>query len=232
MGGLVARMAVIQNSLPNVRRIITLATPNHGTLNGVQLNLLGQMLALAFRKIHPLYARAPGILDLTDAARVMRDSILQNIPSIQRRLNGKQYVSVPGQYYHTLRQIGSQCPSRTIRALSAAIWAMNWSAAQKIVVLQPVHDGIVEESSNRLYPAPVGSTSEMSFLASRSSIADSVLHVAHEACADCDHTQITKSDDVAELIYAVLIANSLSPVQIDALLLNNKLRVHYNPAVT
>lgn len=209
MGGLVARMAVLRHNLPRVRRIVTLATPNHGTLNGIQLNLLGQLIALASRNIRPLYIRKQGVLDLMTAHDVMKAALAQMEAEDPGRLDGKSYVSIPAQYYHSKRQLGDPSPSMTMGSATLSIAVLNKVLRQRLVTLRPVHDGIVEERSNRLSPSPPGSSSEASYMPTRNDAAERLLHVSHEAGDDHDHVTITSCEEIADLIRAVLIAPQL-----------------------
>lgn len=214
MGGLVARLAVLRNSLPNVARIVTLATPNHGTVSGAQLNLLAQMTALGCRRFEPIYARAPGIIDLTNVHSMMRDELAAMHAEAPERLDGKSYVSIPAQYYHGLRQAGDEPPSMTMGGVS---WFRTFMKMflRLDVGLKPTHDGIVEERSNRLHPAPPGSSSEAFYMYPRTQADRRVLHVTHEAAADLDHITVTQSEEIADLLQAVLRAPSLDAAGID-----------------
>lgn len=216
MGGLVARLAVIRNVLPNVRRIVTLATPNHGTISGAQINLLAQMTALSLRRIQPVYARAKGILNLTETHSIMKKELKDMYLRDPTRLDGKSYVSIPAQFYHTKRQLGEPLPSMRMRFLSVARHLIN-RVSPFGLKLNPVHDGIVEERSNRLHPAPVGSTDEGAFMP-RDDAATRILHATHVAADECDHITITASPEVANLIQAVLLADTLDASGIDPFL--------------
>lgn len=230
MGGLVARMAVLRNKLPNVARIITLATPNHGTISGAQISVLWQMTTLAFRRLHPIYARKPGILDLTNAHVIMRDELRTMYERDATRLEGKSYVSIPAQYFHSKRQMGDTPPSimmggvTLLRKLLSAIKPLR-------IMLTPVHDGIVEERSNQLHPAPIGSSSEGAYMPTRTDADERILHVTHEAAADCDHITVTACPEIADLINAVLRADDLKSSDIDPLLDGPPGRVALRPTV-
>lgn len=231
MGGLVARIAVIRNNLPNVSRIVTLATPNHGTISGAQLNMLGQMTALGFRRLEPIYARASGIFDLTDTHSVMKEELKSMYRQDATRLNGKSYVSIPAQYYHKKRQLGDAPPSILIGRLSLGHQLFN-RLTPIGAKLTAVHDGIVEERSNRLYPAPTGSSDEGSYMPSRAEANSRMLHATHDAGADCDHITVTASPEVADLIHAVLRADTLDERGIDPLLRGPPGLVRLRPEVS
>jgi len=232
MGGLVARMTVLRHSLPMVRRIVTLATPNHGTVNGTQLNLIAQMTLAATRRLHPLYARAPGIVGLTSAHKIMKEAIQSNLARDPTRLDGKSYVSIPAQYYHSKRQLGDPPPSLTMSGVTLFFRLANWITKQQLVRMTPVHDGIVEERSNQLSPAPTGSTSEASYFGTRDEQRTRVLHVTHEAAADHDHVTVASCAEIADLVLAVLAADALTEGEIDAHLDGPCGRVHLRPIVT
>lgn len=233
MGGLVARMVVLKHDLPTVKRIVTLATPNHGTIMGSQLNLLGQMTTHAFRKFHPIYARAPGVIELTDIPTIIKQELASAAASSAGRLNDKSYVSIPAQFYHTKRQFGQKPPSLTmggLTAFSTVLSSIRYHGVGIRAKLTPVHDGIVEERSNQLHPAPVGSSNE-GVLMLRGAPDRSILHITHEAASDCDHVMITGCQEVADLIHAVLCANQLDQTNIDQHLEGPAGPVTYRPFV-
>lgn len=230
MGGLIARMAVLRNHLLHVARIVTLATPNHGTMSGAQLNLLGQMVALGFRRLHPIYARAPGIIDLTNAHDIMQSELKQMNKNQPSHLHGKSYVSIPAQYYHQKRHIGTMAPSIMMGSIFLATIFINCVIRLRIN-LTPVHDGIVEERSNQLYPAPVGSSSEGAYMPTRLDAQERVLHATHEAASDCDHVTVLSCPEIADLIQAVLRAAKLDPTHIDPFLNGLPGRVALRPLV-
>lgn len=232
MGGLVARMAVLRHNLPNVQRLITLATPNHGAINGTQLNFLGQLIALATRHISPIYVRKQGVIDLISAHKIMKDALDKMEVQDPRRLDGKSYASIPAQYYHTKRQFGDPSPSMLMGGTTLSIAVLNKALKQRMIVLTPVHDGIVEERSNRLSPEPVGSTSEASYMPTLKDASERVLHVSHEAAADYDHVTITSSREIADLIRAVLIARRLCEADICAAITGKPTQVKIRPQVS
>lgn len=217
MGGLVARLAVLRTFLPQVTRIVTLATPNHGTINGIQLGLLGQMTAFGLRRLDPIYPRTSGMLDLTNVPKILDDALKEMSVVEPCRLEGKSYVSIPAQYFHTLRQIGDPLPSPTMGGLTIARRLASLILRLR-VALRPVHDGIVEERSNQLHPAPPGSSSEGAHMGSRQEADRRILHATHQAASECDHVTVTACPEIAVLIRAVLLAETLDAEGIDPFL--------------
>jgi len=230
MGGLVARLAVLRRKLPFVARIVTLATPNHGTISGEQLSLLAQMTTYGLRRLDPIYPRASGILDLTDAHTIMDSALKEMHTSDPGRIDGKTYVSIPAQYYHPKRQIGDMPPSMTMGGVSFASKLVNMISGFR-VTLDPVHDGIVEERSNQLHPHPVGSSNEGAYMR-RGEAEQRILHVTHQAAAKCDHVTITGRREMVELLRAVLLAETLDAAGIDPFLKEPVGLVAYRPLVT
>jgi pimeloyl-ACP methyl ester carboxylesterase len=230
MGGLVARMAVLRHHLQNVVRIVTLATPNHGTISGTQLNLLGQMIALGFRRVHPIYARAPGIIDLTNVPVIMRDELQAMYANEPARLDGKSYVSIPAQYFHSKRQLGDPLPSLMMGG-PAMLWKVVNALTPFRINLTPVHDGIVEERSNQLHPAPAGCSNEGTYMVARNAPQERILHATHEAASECDHVTVTACPEIADLIQAVLRADKLEAADIDPHLKGPPNRVALRPTV-
>ncbi|MBY3187918.1 esterase/lipase family protein [Rhizobium laguerreae] len=230
MGGLVARLAVLRRNLPRVSRIVTLATPNHGTISGEQLNLLGQMTTLRLRRLDPVYPRSSGILDLTNTHTIMRKALERMHKVEPGRLEGKTYVSIPAQYFHTKRQMGDTLPSMLMGSVSFGRKLLNMISSFR-VTLRPVHDGIVEERSNQLHPAPVGSSNEGKYMRNRDEAGSRILHVTHEAAADYDHVTVVGSREVAILLRAVLLAESLDETGVDPFLEEPRGQVTYRPLV-
>jgi pimeloyl-ACP methyl ester carboxylesterase len=231
MGGLIARMAVILDDLPSVRRIVTLATPNHGTIHGKQLSVLAQLTARATRTIRPIYSRASGIIDLSQAHKIMSAQAAEmHRAGHTSRLNGKSYVSVPGQYYHDMGVIGDAGPSATMRGVSLGLRVLNWMTLHQFIKLRCVHDGIVEERSNCLASPPTGAgKSELTYLPSPGA---PVAHITHVTAEGLDHVGITQHPDIADLIHALLLASTLSHADISRRLKAPSGHVRYNPAVT
>lgn len=230
MGGLVARLAVLRHNLAEVCRIVTLATPNHGAISGAQLNLLGQMTTLGLRRYQPIYARAPGVFDLTDVHTIMRAELKAMKAQDPTRLAGKSYVSIPAQYFNLLRQAGDSPPSLLMGSVNLFRGIYNFCVRMR-VDLRPVHDGIVEERSNRLHPAPPGSSDEGDYMPTRADAEARTLHVTHEAGADYDHVSVTHSSEIADLLQAVLRASTLDENGIDPLLNGSPGLVRLRPVV-
>ncbi|MBY5896715.1 alpha/beta fold hydrolase [Rhizobium leguminosarum] len=230
MGGLVARLAVLRRNLPMVARIVTLATPNHGTISGEQLNLLGQMTTLGLRRLDPVFPRASGIMDLTNANSIIRNALKEMHKVEPGRLDGKTYVSIPAQYFHTKRQAGDRLPSMLMGSVSLGRKLLNMISSFR-VTLRPVHDGIVEERSNQLHPAPVGSSNEGAYMQSRDEAGSRMLHVTHEAAEECDHVTVVGSREVAVLLRAILLADSLDETGVDPFLEEPKGLVSFRPLV-
>src|ERR1700741_515646 len=61
MGGLVARLAASQQQDSDIHTVITLATPNRGSLSNTELTTLGQLGRQAFEMISPLLPRSEGV---------------------------------------------------------------------------------------------------------------------------------------------------------------------------
>jgi len=81
MGGLVARLAATEELPSRIHTVITLATPNRGSVS----NALGQLGRSVFEAISPLAPRTEGVKDLTRAAKIMssrRNALLQANPQL------------------------------------------------------------------------------------------------------------------------------------------------------
>jgi hypothetical protein len=236
MGGLIARFAVMRNRLQSVCRVVTLTTPNHGTIHGSQLNLLGQMTTLAFRKFHPIYARAPGVIDLTNVHEIVKAEMktVESDRSKSSHVRDVSYISIPAQYFHELRQAGDKPPSLLMGGTNVflrVVSVLRYCGLGLTVGLKPVHDGIVEERSNQLHPAPVGSTSE-AIVSSDSDVSDRFIHITHESFADCDHVSIMRSTALGELLSAIFQSSSLQEIDVKTFLDCLPGRVKFNPSAS
>jgi hypothetical protein len=85
MGGLVARLAATEELPSRIHTVITLATPNRGSVSNAELTTLGQLGRSVFEAISPLAPRTEGVKDLTRAAKIMssrRNALLQANPQL------------------------------------------------------------------------------------------------------------------------------------------------------
>lgn len=236
MGGLIARLALMRHHLPSVSRLVMVTTPNHGTINGSQLNLLSQMTTNAFRKFHPIYSRVQGVAELTIVPEIVKAEMLaiEKDRSKVKNISNTQYVSIPAQFFNAVRQFGDTPPSLmmgTTNLIFNAISMLRYLGLSLKVKLKPVHDGIVEERSNQLNPALPGSTNEAIASSSPLDISQRFCHLTHEAFADCDHVTIMQSKDLAELLSAIIQSSSLDESSIKSSLKCFPGRVKFNPLV-
>lgn len=216
MGGLVARLAVLTVHLPNVRRIVTLATPNSGTLTGMQISIVGHMALRAFRTVWALFPRKRGIIELTNAHSIMRRESETIYAKHPERLNDKAYISIPARFYNRRRSPTEKSPSIVMGGLSLGFSILNYAVRHRMVKLEPAHDGIVEERDVCLNPCSQGSRPETEYLGVSNEKNQRVRHVSHRNCDDLDHVTVAHDPEIAKLVAAVLSAPNLSEQDIEA----------------
>jgi pimeloyl-ACP methyl ester carboxylesterase len=210
MGGLVARLAVLKTDLPKVHRIVTLATPNSGTLAGAQLSLLGHMALGGIRTVWAYFPRKQGIEELTRAHKVMQSEAEGADVHLPQRLQKKSYISIPARFYHRRRSPMEKSASVTMSGVSWAFSIINYAVRHRMVKFEPAHDGIVEERDVCLNPCSQGSWPETERLGSIKERDARVLHVAHRSADRLDHVTIAHDPWIAKLVLAVLSAPSLT----------------------
>lgn len=196
MGGLVARLALLCGKLPFVRKIFLLGTPNLGAFRTSQLGPLAQAVYGNFSSIFGAYSRKVGILDL---ARIQ--SILKKY-SGSRNADDVIYVTIPGLYYHENRAL------REVEAVSSIQKGFSllniFLKLTSGVSMEIPHDGIVEEASNCLIPCKAGRWSEKAISINNNG-EPSYAHVEDRACQELTHVCIHHSDDVIDIVTAVML---------------------------
>lgn len=215
MGGLVARLAASDPDVPNpaIHTLVTLATPNRGSLSNAELDMLGQIGLKAFEFLSPLAPRAAGVRDLTRAADIMRDRyrlLLDRYPGELAPL-GIRYASVPALFYHPHRAETEMGPSMTMSVVTAAFIAMSWK--RRMIAMSRAHDGIVTEASNNLASRTGHDFSEVHLSAGREG--PSRIHAIIDGCVDRDHVSVLDDADVPALIWQLLANEDWSRFECD-----------------
>jgi pimeloyl-ACP methyl ester carboxylesterase len=206
MGGLVARLAATVDlaMIPRIRTVVTLATPNRGSISNAELSALGQ-LGKSLLFISPLSPRSDGIKDLTKAASIMSDRrnyLLKVDPAFRGNATERRYVSIPGLFYHQDRSAYQRAPSLKIAGLHAVVALMSWRV--RLLSMPKSNDGIVTERSNDITISESHDWSETRLFDKDASGHPARCHAVVDTCRDHDHISIINDDTVAELIAALL----------------------------
>lgn len=149
MGGLVARLAATEELPSRIHTVITLATPNRGSVSNAELTTLGQLGRSVFEAISPLAPRTEGVKDLTRAAKIMssrRNALLQANPQLDISATQRRYASIPGLFYNKDETEFAWGPSVQISGLTAALTLLGLRL--RLMKMKRSHDGIVTERSN------------------------------------------------------------------------------------
>lgn len=207
MGGLVARLAASEVEASNVHTVVTLATPNRGSLSNAELTTLGQLGRKAFELISPILPRSEGVRDLTRARDIMRQRrkrLMAGRSGFTIDGDTRRYVSVPALWYSQDKADFEFGPSVTMTGVVAAfkLTALKF----KLEAMQKSHDGIVTEASNNLAQAEGNDWAEFHLVTPGASKAPPRCHAVVEVCDQHDHTSIIGEESVARLIGALIDA--------------------------
>lgn len=212
MGGLIARLAILSGTLPGIKRLIMLGTPNFGAFRTSSLGLLSQAAVATADKIFALFPSV-GIWELTKVSEILRE----HLDSGNRHAEPVEYVTIPGLYFHEERRsLSIKDPGdkaiwttffRSIDASSQAIEAI--FPLWKLSLRKP-HDGIVEETSNSLFPANAWRRSEKRAAIRRASEGwFSYSHVVADRCVELSHVTLQKDKEIIDLVKSLLLAQTL-----------------------
>ena len=148
MGGLVGRLALLQHGdkMPFVKRLVMLATPNHGTLHTGQMGILSQLIREISGTMWALTTTKTGVLELTQISKLL-DTYLNQ--TAEERTRHVEYISVPATCFHEdagLRELVILESSRKIALVPLSMELLKAHPCWTVQLKRP-HDGIVEESS-------------------------------------------------------------------------------------
>ncbi len=200
MGGLVARLAVMDRPNVSINTVVTLATPNTGAMSNAELATLGQIGLNMLQFISPLWPRAAGILDLTRASTIMKDQA-NEMKSKGRTLEHVRYASIPAIFYNDQRCDTELGPTPMLTGLQAVLFAANLK--RKIMKMPRSHDGIVTETSNDLTRGDMQIRNEMQIIGA-SGRGPHRLHATVDDCLDQDHSSILEKSEPVRLVAAIL----------------------------
>jgi pimeloyl-ACP methyl ester carboxylesterase len=217
MGGLVARYAALLGGLPFLKKLVMLGTPNFGALRTSKMAIWAQLAMAVGKRLYGVFSRQSGILDLTQVTKVFEGQLTQ---AAVEKTDPIEYVTIPGLFFNETRGF-----------FEAGDWGewrgrKNWFAPLRVAAevlgaylplwkigLEIPHDGIVEESSNRLIPNPgvLGYRSEKTAQIDFPSQfpGHTYVHVIHEACYECTHVTLQHNEDIIRLVADIVLARSL-----------------------
>ena len=98
MGGLVARLSVLDGSVRAIKRVIMLGTPNFGAVRTAQLGFLSQLAMQLSGKIYALF-RKPGVKDLTRVTAIFKGPIQAG----RQFADDVENVTLPGEFFNESR---------------------------------------------------------------------------------------------------------------------------------
>lgn len=208
MGGLVARLAASERLSSPVHTVITIATPNRGSISNAELTVLGQIGRGFFELISPLAPRTAGVKDLTRVATIMNDRrtrLLAGLKDGRLTARRRRYASIPGLFYHVDNSEFAFGPSV---AISGAQALFKLSALRlKLVNMKRSHDGIVTERSTNLGGSETHEFAEISLTRDADDGSPALCHAVADTCRNHDHSSILADAMVARLAAALVASD-------------------------
>lgn len=204
MGGLVARLAASDRHPSRIHTVVTLATPNRGSMSNSELTALGQLTRNVLF-ISPFAPQSDGIQDLTKAAEIMalrRERMLREDAAFRCDASQRRYVSIPALFYHVGRSAFDSAPSFKIKALNGAIAAI--SLRLRLISMPRANDGIVTEKSNDITITESHDWAETRLFDAGPNDHPARCHVVVDTCVKQDHISIIEDAMVGETIAALL----------------------------
>lgn len=205
MGGLVARLAASEKVVSNVHTVVTLATPNRGSLSNAELTGLGQLGRKGFEVLSPLLPRSAGVKDLTRVRGIMkyrRERLMAGNKGFTLDGDTRRYASIPALWYSVDKASFQFGPSIALSGLVATLNALPLQL--RLEAMQKSHDGIVTERSNNLTLTDGNDWAEFHLARPGPSQAPPLCHAVVEVCDQHDHMSILGEEEVARLICALI----------------------------
>lgn len=205
MGGLVARLAASERWPSRIHTVVTVATPNHGSISNAELTALGQIGRSVFQMISPLAPRTEGVKDLTRVVPIMearRDHLLAQLEGRRLSPAERRYASVPALFYHEDRTEFEFGPSIALSGAQAGIKLVGLRL--KLINMKKAHDGIVTERSNNIAALETTDFSEIHLTKAAADGTPAICHALVQSCKKHDHSSILADRSVARLIAGLL----------------------------
>jgi len=206
MGGLVSRLAASETWQSRIHTVVTVATPNHGSISNAELTALGQIGRSIFQLISPLAARTEGVKDLTRVVPIMqkrRDRLKQQLATGRTTSQQRRYASIPALFYNRQRTDFALGPSIALSGVQAAIKLT--SLKLRLVNMKKPHDGIVTEKSNNLSSPESIDFTEVHLTRAGADGNPAICHAVSDSCLEQDHGSILSDANVAHLVAGLLL---------------------------
>ncbi|WP_157219164.1 esterase/lipase family protein [Flavisphingomonas formosensis] len=206
MGGLISRLAASETWPSRIHTVVTVATPNRGSISNAELTALGQIGRSIFQLISPLAPRTEGVKDLTRVVAIMqmrRERLKQQLAAGRSDSHQRRYASVPALFYNDDRTEFAFGPSIALSGTQAAIKLT--SLKLKLVNMKKAHDGIVTERSNNLSEPESTDFSEVHLTRAAADGNPAICHAVADSCRNHDHSSILKDAHVAHLVAGLLL---------------------------
>jgi pimeloyl-ACP methyl ester carboxylesterase len=207
MGGLVARFAILSQPMPYVKRAFLIGTPNFGAFRASSLGLLAQLALVGSRRVHAVFSRKSGLLDLTkvtELLRQFRESEQGNFCNADH----VEYVTIPGLYFSRDTTTWGMTVERWkllfggIAFGSALVSGIPWVA----IGMERPHDGIVEASSNCMIKTPedrrLADCEKAAWIGKPDG---TYAHAEHRACATLNHVMIQHDSNVIAITKEMIL---------------------------
>jgi hypothetical protein len=212
MGGLVARLALLQNGheLPFVKRLVMLGTPNHGTLHTGQLGILSQCFRELTGRIWVVTTKKTGVLELTQINKLL-ETYWDG--GAEERTRHVEYISIPATCFHEDAGFLESVLLESSRKIALVPLSMELLKAHPCwtVQLKRPHDGIVEESSVFLGSRDIVTRySERALTCEGEPDCGPYAHVVHRDFRRESHVTIQVADRTASILAALLDSPALA----------------------
>jgi pimeloyl-ACP methyl ester carboxylesterase len=227
MGGLVARLAASEDVPSRIHTVVTLATPNRGSLSNAELTTLGQLGRSTFEFLTAFAPRAEGLKDLTRAAEIMsnrRKTLLGKVPSLALSADERRYASIPGLFYNQDAPGFKFGPSVKLAGLTA-FFEVGRLKRTLIAMARP-HDGIVTQRSNDISTSEPADWSEVHLVSAASDGRPARCHAVIDRCVENDHISIIRDADVARLAAELLLSDDWRALRSNRQELHNRVRLY------
>jgi pimeloyl-ACP methyl ester carboxylesterase len=210
MGGLVGRLALLQHgdTLPFVKRLIMLGTPNYGTLHTARLALLAHVMRAGMGALWAVTNRKTGIKELTELDTVVAPFRGSKAAAKTAHV---EYVTIPGMYFNENTHWFQSGPPGTSRGLRVLNLAMEFSAAMPLarIALRQPHDGIVEENSVYLIPTVASRFSERKRTPADGPKLGRYVHITHPDYLRVDHVTVQSAPRTLTILKDLLNCESV-----------------------
>jgi pimeloyl-ACP methyl ester carboxylesterase len=205
MGGLVARLAASECWPSRIHTVVTVATPNRGSISNAELTALGQVGLSIFHRISPLVVRSKGVKDLTQVVPIMqkrRERLIAALGNRRTTAEARRHASIPALFYNEDRKEFEFGPSISLSGAQALIKLAGLRI--KLVNMKKSHDGIVTERSNNLSGAEGIDFSEVHLTSDAPDGSPAICHAVVDTCSLQDHSSILEDGHVARLVAGLL----------------------------